>query len=53
MLFSKTGLAAGKLTALKHFVAWVLGDGQKMAPDLDYAALPQTIIDKALAAVTA
>ena len=53
VLFSKTGLAAGKLTALKHFVAWVLGDGQKMAPDLDYAALPQTIIDKALAAVTA
>jgi phosphate transport system substrate-binding protein len=52
VIYTKT-LAAEKLTALKHWIAWVLTDGQKRAAELDYAPLPQTILDKALAVVNA
>jgi phosphate transport system substrate-binding protein len=53
VLFSKAGLSADKATALKHFVKWVLTDGQAIAPSLDYAPLPQAILDKALPLVSA
>ena len=42
---------AAKAAALKHFVAWVLTEGQKKANNLDYPAMPQSILDKALAVV--
>jgi phosphate transport system substrate-binding protein len=52
VIYSST-LAAAKLTALKHWIAWVLTDGQKAAAGLDYAPLPQSILDKALSTVNA
>jgi phosphate transport system substrate-binding protein len=52
VIYAKS-LAADKLTALKHWIAWVLTDGQKAAAGLDYAPLPQSILDKALQAVNA
>jgi phosphate transport system substrate-binding protein len=33
------------------FLKWALTDGQKFAPDLGYAQLPQTVVDKEMAAL--
>lgn len=38
-----------KAETLKAFLRFVLTDGQKLAASIDYAALPQSMIDKALA----
>jgi len=35
-----------KATAIKGFLTWMLADGQKDAPGLDYAPLPQEIVAK-------
>ncbi len=51
-MFYKAG-DPNKTTALKHFIQWVLTDGQKLAEGLDYAPLPQSILTPALAAVSA
>jgi phosphate transport system substrate-binding protein len=51
-MYYKSMADAAKATALKHFVAWVLTEGQKRANDLDYAPMPQSILDRALAVVT-
>ena len=51
LLYYKAMADTAKATALKHFAAWVLAEGQKRARDLDYAPMPSTILDKALAVV--
>ena len=33
------------------FLKWAITDGQKFAPDLGYAPLPQTVVDKEMAAL--
>jgi phosphate transport system substrate-binding protein len=38
-----------KAAALKEYVKYLLSDGQKLLPELDYASLPKTLRDKALA----
>jgi phosphate transport system substrate-binding protein len=42
---------AAKLEALKKFVKWGLTDGQKLAPELGYIALPESVVAKDLAAL--
>jgi len=42
-----SGLAPERSEALKHFVSWVLEQGQKMAPPLGYVALPADVATKA------
>lgn len=37
---------AGKKKAIKDFLAWMLTDGQKDAPALDYAPLPKNLVAK-------
>jgi phosphate transport system substrate-binding protein len=46
--------AADKAQAkiMVDFMKWALGDGQKFAPDLGYAPLPQAVIDQELKALT-
>jgi phosphate transport system substrate-binding protein len=51
VMYYKTMSDTAKAAALKHFVAWVLTEGQKKANDLDYAPMPQSILDKAIAVV--
>jgi phosphate transport system substrate-binding protein len=51
LLFYKAGTDPAKDTALKHFAAWVLLDGQKLAEGLDYAPLPPNVLGAALGAV--
>ena len=51
LLYYKAMADTAKAAALKHFAAWVLTEGQKRAQDLDYAPMPSTILDKALAVV--
>ncbi|MHB8669833.1 MAG: phosphate ABC transporter substrate-binding protein PstS [Acidimicrobiales bacterium] len=51
LLYYKTSGNQAKATALKHFADWVLTEGQKRAAALDYAPMPQSILDRALAAV--
>ncbi len=38
-----------KADALKAYLTYLITDGQKLLPDLDYAPLPKSIADKALA----
>lgn len=42
-----------KGTVVKSFLHYLLGDAQKMAKDVDYAALPPAFVQKALAQVDA
>ncbi|MGI9033854.1 MAG: phosphate ABC transporter substrate-binding protein PstS [Acidimicrobiales bacterium] len=51
LMFYKAGTDPAKSTALRHFAQWVLTDGQKLAAGLDYAPMPQSILDKALEVV--
>jgi phosphate transport system substrate-binding protein len=44
VMFPKAGAEPARTTALKHFVEWVLTEGQKAAEGLDYAPMPQTIL---------
>ncbi len=37
---------AGKAKAIKSFLQWMLTDGQKSAPTLQYAALPEEVVAK-------
>ena len=39
----------GKAAALKAYFKFMLTDGQKLLPDIDFAALPKTLQDRALA----
>lgn len=47
----KAGLSKGTASALKTWFDYVLGDGQQVAPQLQYAALPDAIRSKAQAKV--
>ncbi|HEY1557410.1 MAG TPA: phosphate ABC transporter substrate-binding protein PstS [Kofleriaceae bacterium] len=38
-----------KAAAIKAYLAFLLGDGQKLAPDVDFAPLPKALQDKAIA----
>jgi phosphate transport system substrate-binding protein len=40
-----------KGAAIKSFLNFVYGEGQKLAPDVDYAPLPKALLDKAKAQV--
>lgn len=42
---------AAKRDALKAFVKWGLTDGQKLAPELGYIGLPESVVAKDLAAL--
>jgi phosphate transport system substrate-binding protein len=41
--------AKGK--AIKNFLNYIYGNGQKLAPEVDYAPLPKSLLDKAKAQV--
>lgn len=51
LLFYRSGADPARDTALRHFAAWVLGDGQALAEGLDYAPLPAGVLGPAAAAV--
>jgi phosphate transport system substrate-binding protein len=42
---------AAKTSAIKSFLNYIYGDGQKLAPEVDYAPLPKSLLDKAKAQV--
>jgi phosphate transport system substrate-binding protein len=42
---------AAKTTAIKNFLNYIYGNGQKVASQVDYAPLPKTLLDKAKAQV--
>ncbi len=52
MLAYKNQADKAKGDALKAFLAYLVGDAQKLAKDNDYAALPSTFTDKAKAAIS-
>lgn len=43
---------AAKKNAITDFLHWMLTDGQNMAEQLDYARLPQPVVDKELNAIS-
>ena len=51
LLVYKTQSDAAKGTAIKSFLNFIYGEGQKLAPSADYAALPKSLLDKAKAQV--
>jgi phosphate transport system substrate-binding protein len=42
---------SAKGSAIKKFLNFIYGDGQKIAPEVDYAPLPKSLLDKAKAQV--
>ncbi len=48
VVYAKTA-KAGNAAALKQYLQYLLTDGQKLLPDLDFAPLPKSLQDKALA----
>ena len=51
MLAYKNQPDKAKGEALKAFLSYLVGDGQKLAKENDYAALPAAFTDKAKAAI--
>jgi phosphate transport system substrate-binding protein len=51
LMYYKSSGDVNKDAAIKHFAAWVLTDGQKLAEGLDYAPMPQSILSKAMSTV--
>jgi phosphate transport system substrate-binding protein len=51
LMFYRDATDADRDTALRHFAAWALIDGQELAEDLDYAPLPEPVQVAALAVV--
>jgi phosphate transport system substrate-binding protein len=49
----KAGISADKATSLKAWLTYILGDGQSVAPELEYAPLPASIQTRAQARVDA
>ena len=49
----KAGVAKGTATSLKAWLTYILGDGQSVAPQLEYAPLPTSIQSRAQAKVDA
>ena len=52
MLAYKTQPDGAKAEALKAFLSFLVGDGQKLAAENDFAALPASFIDRARAAIS-
>ena len=52
MLAYKNQPDKAKGDALKAWLSYIVGDGQKLAADNDYAALPSSFTDKAKSAIT-
>ena len=52
MLAYKTQPDRAKAEALKAFLSYLVGDGQKLAAENDYAALPASFTDRARAAIS-
>ncbi|MFP5317431.1 MAG: phosphate ABC transporter substrate-binding protein PstS [Acidimicrobiia bacterium] len=48
LLFRRDGLEPDKVTALRHFAAWAVGEGQRFAEPLGYARLPRQFQGPAL-----
>ena len=46
LLVPVPGRDAAKTAILADFLKWMLADGQKLAPRLDYAPLPNSVIEK-------
>ena len=51
LMFYRAASDAARDTALRHFAAWALTEGQALAEGLDYAPLPEPVQMAALAAV--
>jgi phosphate transport system substrate-binding protein len=51
LLVYKNQTDAAKAAAIKSFLNFIYGNGQKLAPEVDYAALPKSLLDKAKAQV--
>jgi phosphate transport system substrate-binding protein len=51
MLVYQSQSDPAKAAATKAFLNFIYGDGQKIAPTVDYAALPKSMVDKAKAQV--
>ena len=51
LMFYAAGTDPARDTALRHFAAWALTDGQDLAEGLDYAPLPEPVQVAALRAV--
>ncbi|MGI8807386.1 MAG: phosphate ABC transporter substrate-binding protein PstS [Acidimicrobiales bacterium] len=51
LMFYRSGADPAKDSALKHFAAWALTEGQESAEALDYAPLPEPVQVAALGAV--
>ena len=51
LLVYQTQSDAAKGTAIKNFLNYIYGNGQKLAPEVDYAPLPKNLLDKAKAQV--
>jgi phosphate transport system substrate-binding protein len=51
LLLQKKYADAAKLKALKEFITWGLTDGQKLATELGYIPLPESVIEKSKAAL--
>ncbi len=49
----KAGISSSTASALKAWLTYILGDGQRVAPQLDYAPLPTSIQSMAQARVAA
>jgi phosphate transport system substrate-binding protein len=51
LLIPQTISDASKREAIVGFLRWMLGDGQKMAGTLEYAALPKEVVEKEVKAI--
>ncbi len=51
LLVYQSNSNSSKASAIKSFLNFVYGDGQKIAPEVDYAPLPKSLLDKAKAQV--
>lgn len=51
LLLSKKYADAAKLKSLKEFITWGLTDGQKLASELGYLPLPESVVEKSKAAL--
>ncbi|MDQ4134420.1 MAG: substrate-binding domain-containing protein, partial [Actinomycetota bacterium] len=53
VVFSTAGVEGAKRTALRHFVAWTLTEGQRSADRLGYSPVPLPVLVNAIATVQA
>ena len=51
LLVYQSNSNSSKASAIKSFLNFVYGEGQKIAPEVDYAPLPKSLLDKAKAQV--